>query len=120
MDDVGAGRERVFCLYVSARYLQELAVALGLIGVESWYARPGIGGVLMPRLYVKFPVVGWVDDCVCASREFSDAGGSDWWFIRVSHAGSSRRICRPVDMARAARLVAEELGSELWVDRWVW
>src|SRR6266545_4638914 len=35
-------------LYLSARFLQELGLALQLIGVPSVYVRPGIEGVAFP------------------------------------------------------------------------
>lgn len=39
-------------LYLSMRLLQELQLALQLIGMPSTYVRPGIEGVAFPRLYV--------------------------------------------------------------------
>jgi hypothetical protein len=39
-------------LYLAKRFLQELQLALQLIGVPSAYIRPGIEGVVFPRLYV--------------------------------------------------------------------
>jgi hypothetical protein len=39
-------------LYLSARFLQELKLALQLIGVPSTYIRPGVEGINFPRLYV--------------------------------------------------------------------
>lgn len=39
-------------LYNSARYLQQLEIALRLIAIPARYDRPGIDGISMPRLCV--------------------------------------------------------------------
>jgi hypothetical protein len=45
-------------LNISARYLQELRIALQGSGIEAWYERPGADGLVMPRLIVKHPEDG--------------------------------------------------------------
>jgi hypothetical protein len=82
-------------LYLSMRFLQELQVALQLMGVPSIYVRPGIEGVAFPRLYV-----GCMEDdlqgddgaepdefvcCVpfasCPRDASSPASDLEWWFM---------------------------------------
>jgi hypothetical protein len=115
-------------LYLSARFLQELELALQLIGVPSAYVRPGIEGVVFPRLYVGFTedeLEGWGetddgaerDEFICAvpftlneQRRCWTDPDPEWWFMWWGD--QMLPICRATDMRRAARVIADQLYEE--------
>jgi hypothetical protein len=100
-------------LYLSTRLLQELSLALRLIGVPSAYIRPGAEGVVFPRLYVGC-ADGELDDFVCAvplsSRAHCpcrSARDPEWWFMWWRD--QTMPICEATDMKQAARVIADQL-----------
>jgi hypothetical protein len=115
-------------LYLSSRFLQELSVALQLIGIPSAYVRPGIEGVVFPRLYVGFTeddLEGGdrmddgtrLDDFVCgvpfappAQRPSWTAPDSEWWFMWWGD--QTMPICKATDMKQAAQVIADQLLEE--------
>jgi hypothetical protein len=116
-------------LYLSARFLQELELALRLIGVPCAYVRPGIEGVAFPRLYVGFdrdelePLDATdeasteLDEFICAvpftlneqRRSWTDPD-PEWWFMWWGD--QTLPICQATDMRIAARVIAEQLYEE--------
>jgi hypothetical protein len=105
-------------LYLSTRFLQELSLALQLIGVPSAYVRPGVEGVDFPRLYVGFAedeLEGTeLDDFVCAmpftpmaQSPSRNARDPEWWFMWWGD--QTLPICQATDMKQAARVIADQL-----------
>jgi hypothetical protein len=108
-------------LYFSARYVQELEVALRLAGIHTRYERPGVDGIELPRLVVAHPAFGWMDEVICAVPWQLDDPNPQWWFewrsfvsCDCSHCKKKepQQICPAVDMKQAAQLIAEELQEE--------
>ena len=99
-------------LYFSTRYLQELQLALRLVGVLARYERPGIDTIMLPRLVVEHPERGELDEVICATRSRRrDGPNAAWWFEwRLFRDGRRERICTATDMSKAARIVAEQLS----------
>jgi hypothetical protein len=116
-------------LYLSTRFLQELSIALQLIGIPSAYVRPGIAEAPFPRLYAGFTedelealeemneAAVEVEDFVCAVPFVLNEGSrcrtdSDpqWWFIWW--ADQTLPICPATDMNEAARIIAEQLFEQ--------
>jgi hypothetical protein len=115
--------------YLSARFLQELQLALQLIGVPSAYVRPGIEGVVFPRLYVGFTedeletfdatdkASAELDEFICAvpftlneqCRSWTDPD-PEWWFMWWGD--QTLPICQATDMKHAALVIAEQLYGE--------
>jgi hypothetical protein len=105
-------------LYLSARYLQELELALRLAGVRVRYERPGTGGIMFPRLSVECPQQGDSSRAICATPQRPGGRQVVWCFEWRSLAPFGRsprtrrmpeRICPAVDMNRAARIIAGQL-----------
>jgi hypothetical protein len=101
-------------LYISGRYLQELAVALRLIGIATRYERPGIGGLPLPRLRVGDPPFDPIDTAIYALPRATCRGAApQWWFEWTScRGGWRRRICAVTDLPYAARVIAEQLRED--------
>ncbi|HEX6470996.1 MAG TPA: hypothetical protein VF069_17990 [Streptosporangiaceae bacterium] len=98
-------------LYISSRYLQELGVALRLIGIASRYERPGIGGLPLPRLCVPHP--GRLGTAIYAIPRSACGAAPQWWFEWTScRGGWRRRICSVTDLPYAARVIAEQLRGD--------
>jgi hypothetical protein len=116
-------------LYLSARFLQELGLALQLIGVPSVYVRPGIEGVAFPRLYVGCTedeldaldgadeARAELDEFICAvpftlneQRRCWTDPDPEWWFMWWGD--QTLPICQATDMRLAARVIAEQLYEE--------
>jgi hypothetical protein len=116
-------------LYLSARFLQELQVALQLIGVRCAYVRPGIEGVVFPRLYLGFTegeletldatdeANAELDEFICAvpftlneQRHCWTDPDPEWWFMWWGD--QTLPICQATDMRRAARVIADQLREE--------
>jgi hypothetical protein len=99
-------------LYISTRFLQELELALQLIGIPARYERPGSGGIIPPRLNVEHPQ-GCVEKAICAYPWLLESAETEWWFEWFGSRGDIReRICPATDMPRAARTIAERLREE--------
>ncbi|HEU5156726.1 MAG TPA: hypothetical protein VFU43_06980 [Streptosporangiaceae bacterium] len=119
VDNTIPGEARL-ALYMSGRYLQELETALRLAGVSARYERPGIDGVIVPRLFVELPGHGDPNEVICTiPREFDgrprgrDMPDPPWWFMWWSRRGGTRApICPAVDMNEAARVIAARLREE--------
>jgi hypothetical protein len=98
-------------LYLSTRLLQELSVALQLMGVPSVHIRAGIGGVAFPRLYVGCTdddlqgrdERAELDDFVCSvpfascpRPPSSPPSDPEWWFVwwgdQVRHEAPGVRV----------------------------
>jgi hypothetical protein len=122
-------------LYLATRFLQELKLALQLIGIPSTYIRPGIDGVILPRLYVgcteydlhawkmaeqadepsgKADGIGELDNFVCAlpfslndQRRSRTAPELEWWF--TWWGDQALPICQARDMRQAAQVIVEQL-----------
>jgi hypothetical protein len=107
-------------MYVSARYLQELEIALLLLGIPSRYERPGMRRIMLPRLYVEHLDHGELDEAVCAIPRVSDARGlawdapdPQWWFMWWKPPAETREpICPAANMKKAAHLIAVRLREE--------
>lgn len=115
-------------LYLATRFLQELQLALQLIGIPSAYVRPGIEGIVFPRLYVGFTedeLERWgetddgteLDDFVCAvpfapkaRHPCWAARDPEWWFMWWGD--QTMPICEATDMRLAARVIAGQLYEE--------
>lgn len=111
------------------RFLQELELALRLIGIPSAYVRPGIEEVAFPRLYVgctedELEAFDVTDEAraelggfVCAvpfalneqRRCWADPD-PEWWFMWWGD--QTLPICQATDMRRAARVIADQLYEE--------
>jgi hypothetical protein len=113
-------------LYLSARYLQELQLALRLIDVPSTYVRPGIGGYGLPQLHVgpaeydpealgePDGTIAVRDDFICAlpfvlstQRLSWTDPEPEWRFMWCWH--EPLQIWQAVDMMEAARIIAGQL-----------
>jgi hypothetical protein len=111
-------------LYLSTRLLQELQLALQLLGIPARYDRPGITGIGIPRLVVN-PAeedeetfeVDETDDVICAlpmvhktlRLSWTDLD-PQWWFMWWGD--EPLPICQAVDMNKAARIIADQLFEE--------
>jgi hypothetical protein len=119
VDDTIPGEVRL-ALYISARYLQELEIALRLAGVPARYERPGMDGKIVPRLFVEHPGHGDPDAIICTiPLEFDgqplawDVPDPPWWFMWwPRHAEARESICPAVDMNEAARVIAGRSREE--------
>jgi hypothetical protein len=108
-------------LYLSTRLLQELELALQLMGVPSVYVRPGVEGIAFPRLYVGCMEADLQGDDGAEPDEFvcsvpfascprdssSPASDPEWWF--VWWGDKTLPICKATNMRQAARIIAEQL-----------
>jgi hypothetical protein len=100
-------------LYISAGYLQELETELKALSIPARYERPGINGVVLPRLVVTHPEHGEMDEVICASGWQLVGPNAEWWFEWWQWwQGSREPICRTRDIAQAARIIAQQLREE--------
>lgn len=108
-------------LYLSSRYLQELEIALRSVGIRTRYERPGLDGIVIPRLYVEHPEHGELSQALCATPLRTNSRGLEWWFEWRSFTPCDcsecirtelERICRIGDMSTAAQLIAQQLYEE--------
>lgn len=108
-------------LYLSSQYLQELETALRSVGIRTRYQRPGIDGIVMPRLYVEHPEHGQLSHALCATPWRANSQSLEWWFEWRSFTPCNcfecvhtelRRICRIRDISRAAQTIAGQLYEE--------
>jgi hypothetical protein len=107
-------------LYLSMRLLQELQIALQLIGIPSAYVRPGVGGMDFPRLHLGSttydPTVsektnGMLLDCFICAVPLPLRGrprsllppAVEWWFMWFTDLLTP--ICTATDMKHAARVI---------------
>jgi hypothetical protein len=105
--------ESRLALYLSARYLQELEIALRLTGIRTRYERPGIEGFDLPRLCVEHPELGWMDEVICALPWHLNGPNPEWWFEWYKPWEEARaRICAAKDMAKAAAVILVQLHEE--------
>lgn len=105
------GETRLF-LYMAAGYLRRLAAALHDEGVSAWYARPGVRGVVLPRVYVIHPEHGEMDAVVGVSGGQVLGPNAEWWFEWWQWwRGSREPICRTSDIPRAAWIIARQLAT---------
>lgn len=112
--------EARLALYMSARYLQELEIALRLAGVPARYERPRLGETVVPRLRVEHVGDGDPDEVICTiPRAFDtrslthDAADPQWWFMWWAPQQRRREpICPAVDMNAAARVIATRRHEE--------
>lgn len=112
--------EARLALYMSARYLQELEIALRLAGIPVRYQRPGTDSGLVPRLFVEHPGQGDLGEIICTLP--LELGGQDlawdapdppWWFMWCPRGAQTREpICPAVDMKAAAEIIAARLREE--------
>jgi hypothetical protein len=119
-DNVIADESRL-ALYLSARLLQELGVALQLAGIRTRYERPGVEGIDWPRLCVEHPEHGWMDEVICTVPLLLDGPNPTWWFewrsivpcaCSYCKEADRQRICPATDMTKAAQIIAEQLREE--------
>ena len=114
MPDSAIPAETRLSMYLSARLLQELETALLLTGLQARYERPGIDGIMLPRLRVTHPRHGEMDEAVCAIPRVSDARGlswdapdPQWWFMWWERRPATwGPVCPAVDMTQAAHQIA--------------
>lgn len=108
-------------LDLSSRYLQDLQRTLWLLGIRARYERPGVQGIIMPRLYVEHSEHGELSAAICAEPFQLDAWNLEWWFAWRSFMPCDcaeciqhelERIYRVEDMEKAAQIIAGQLGSE--------
>jgi hypothetical protein len=119
VEDTIPGEARL-ALYMSARYLQELETALRLIGTPARFVRPGIDGVIVPRLCVACPDHGEPDEIICSLSQVFDgsqpawnAPDPPWWFMWwTRHSAPHEPICQAVDMNEVARIIAARLREQ--------
>jgi hypothetical protein len=109
-------------LYLSTRYLQELELALTLLGVPCTYVRPGLGCYALPRLYVGFTddapeALRKAENFICAlpfvlNSQWLSWNGLDpeWWF--AWSGDPTTPICQATNMQQAARVIADQLFEE--------
>src|ERR687895_246460 len=81
-------------VYFSTCLLQELQLALQLVGVRSRLEPTGEVGDEPPQLVVEHPAFGWMNEVICA-LPFPVAGeNSEWWFEWCKwYAGQRERFC---------------------------
>jgi hypothetical protein len=115
-------------LYLSARLLQELQLALQLIGIPSTYIRPGVEGIDFPRLHLgsttyeprklgkAYGGLILLDYFICAvplplpgQRKSRLVPPVEWWFMWWSDL--LEPICPATDMKYAARVIVEDEES---------
>lgn len=120
MGDNAIPGEARLALYMSARYLQELEIALRLAGVPARYDRPGMEAGLVPRLFVEHPGQAELGGIICTISPELDgrrlpwnASDPPWWFMWWLRDERRREpICPAVDMTEAAHLIAARLREE--------
>jgi hypothetical protein len=101
-------------LHLAAGHLQELALALKQIGVPSRYERPGVEGVVLPRLVVEHAEHGELDEVICASAWRLPGPDAHWWFEWWEWwQGARVPICRIRDIDEAAQVIARQLGYKI-------
>lgn len=113
LGDTVPSETRLF-LHISAGHLQELALALKQLEVPARYERPGVAGVVLPRLVVEHAAHGELDEVICASAWRLPGPDAQWWFewwewwqgVRVP-------ICRIKNIDEAAQVIARHLGYKI-------
>ncbi|HZB30337.1 MAG TPA: hypothetical protein VE465_09245 [Streptosporangiaceae bacterium] len=112
-----------FSVYLSTRLLQELQLALQLLGVQCAYVRPGVEGIHFPRLYLssttyetrvpdKEDAITLLDYFVCVvplplpvQHHFRLVPAVEWWFMWWGDV--LMPICTATDMQYAARVIVD-------------
>jgi hypothetical protein len=111
--------EARLAMYLSACFLQELEIALRLAGIPARYERPGMDGIIVPRLRVEHPGREEPDEVICTLPPVFDAPlawhapDPRWWFMWWMRPEEIHEpICEAVDMNEAAHLIAARLREE--------
>jgi hypothetical protein len=106
-------------VYLSARFLQELEIALRLLGIPVWYERPGMDGIIVPRLRVEHVGHQEPDAVICTVPQVFDTPPAwrtpdpRWWFMWWTRNEEAHEpICEAVDMNEAAHLIAAQSHEE--------